>query len=51
MKPEELIRHFGSVEKAAAGVRCNTPGAVYQWLTPGEIPSLRQSDIEVRYCL
>ena len=45
MKPEELIRHFGSVEKAAAGV---TPGAVYQWLTAGEIPSLRQSDIEVR---
>ncbi|HHU8887843.1 TPA: Cro/CI family transcriptional regulator, partial [Escherichia coli] len=25
-----------------------TPGAVYQWLTAGEIPSLRQSDIEVR---
>ena len=47
MKPEELIRHFGSVEKAAAGVGV-TPGAVYQWLTAGEIPSLRQSDIEVR---
>ena len=27
MKPEELIRHFGSVEKAAAGVGV-TPGAV-----------------------
>ncbi|WP_112039499.1 Cro/CI family transcriptional regulator [Escherichia coli] len=47
MKPEELIRHFGSVEKAAAGVGV-TLGAVYQWLTAGEIPSLRQSDIEVR---
>ncbi|WP_338318265.1 Cro/CI family transcriptional regulator [Escherichia coli] len=47
MKPEELIRHFGSVEKAAAGVGV-TPSAVYQWLTAGEIPSLRQSDIEVR---
>ena len=41
MKPEELIRHFGDVEKAAAGVGV-TPGAV------GEIPPLRQSDIEVR---
>ncbi|HCN4361632.1 TPA: hypothetical protein N6U10_003651 [Escherichia coli] len=49
MKPEELIRHFGSVEKAAAAAGVGvTPGAVYQWLTAGEIPSLRQSDIEVR---
>ncbi|WP_117250224.1 Cro/CI family transcriptional regulator [Klebsiella pneumoniae] len=47
MKPEELIRHFGDVEKAAAGVGV-TPGAVYQWLAAGEIPPLRQSDIEVR---
>lgn len=46
MKPEELIRHFGDVE-AAAGVGV-TPGAVYQWLAAGEIPPLRQSDIEVR---
>lgn len=34
MKPEELIRHFGDVEKAAAGVGV-TPGAVYQWLAAG----------------
>ena len=47
MKPEELIRPFGDVEKAAAGVGV-TPGAVYQWLAAGEIPPLRQSDIEVR---
>lgn len=47
MKPEELIRHFGDVEKAAEGVGV-TPGAVYQWLAAGEIPPLRQSDIEVR---
>lgn len=47
MKPEELIRHFGDVEKAAAGVGV-TPGAVYHWLAAGEIPPLRQSDIEVR---
>ncbi|WP_117066186.1 Cro/CI family transcriptional regulator [Klebsiella pneumoniae] len=47
MKPEELIRHFGDVEKAAVGVGV-TPGAVYQWLAAGEIPPLRQSDIEVR---
>ncbi|HCM8066936.1 TPA: Cro/Cl family transcriptional regulator [Klebsiella pneumoniae] len=47
MKPEELIRHFGDVEKVAAGVGV-TPGAVYQWLAAGEIPPLRQSDIEVR---
>ncbi|WP_117096986.1 Cro/CI family transcriptional regulator, partial [Klebsiella pneumoniae] len=46
-KPEELIRHFGDVGKAAAGVGV-TPGAVYQWLAAGEIPPLRQSDIEVR---
>ncbi|WP_227643704.1 Cro/CI family transcriptional regulator [Klebsiella pneumoniae] len=31
MKPEELIRHFGDVEKAAAGVGV-TPCAVYHWL-------------------
>ena len=48
MKPEELVRHFGDdVAKAAAGVGV-TPGAVYQWLAAGEIPPLRQSDIEVR---
>ncbi|AAC19071.1 TPA: Cro/Cl family transcriptional regulator [Enterobacter hormaechei subsp. hoffmannii] len=47
MKPEELVRHFGDVEKAAVGVGV-TPGAVYQWLQAGEIPPLRQSDIEVR---
>lgn len=47
MKPEELIRHFGDVEKAAQGVGV-TPGAVYQWLAAGDIPPLRQSDIEVR---
>lgn len=47
MKPEELVRHFGDVEKAAEGVGV-TPGAVYQWLQAGEIPPLRQSDIEVR---
>ncbi|BBM28172.1 MULTISPECIES: Cro/CI family transcriptional regulator [Enterobacter cloacae complex] len=48
MKPEELVRHFGDdVAKAAEGVGV-TPGAVYQWLQAGEIPPLRQSDIEVR---
>ncbi|EBX0279843.1 hypothetical protein ZM01_003921 [Salmonella enterica subsp. enterica serovar Oranienburg] len=47
MKPEELIRHFGDVEKAAEGVGV-TPCAVYQWLAAGVIPPLRQSDIEVR---
>lgn len=47
MKPKELVRHFGDVEKAAIGVGV-TPGAVYQWLHVGEIPPLRQSDIEVR---
>ena len=48
MKPEELVCHFGDdVAKAAEGVGV-TPGAVYQWLKVGEIPRLRQSDIEVR---
>lgn len=47
MKPDELIRHFGDVEKAAEGVGV-TPTAVYQWLQAGKIPRLRQSDIEVR---
>ncbi|MFO5701734.1 Cro/CI family transcriptional regulator [Klebsiella pneumoniae] len=42
-----MALHFGDVEKAAAGVGV-TPGAVYQWLAAGEIPPLRQSDIEVR---
>ncbi|MHC6285488.1 Cro/CI family transcriptional regulator [Escherichia coli] len=48
IKPEELIRHFLAVlEKAAAGVGV-TPGAVLPMVNRWKIPSLRQSDIEVR---
>ena len=47
MKPDELITHYGSVEKAADAIGV-TIGAVYQWLASGEIPKLRQSDIEVK---
>lgn len=47
MKPDELISHFGSVKKAALGVGVSL-GAVYQWIEAGEIPPMRQSDIEVR---
>lgn len=47
MKPDDLITHFGSVEKAAAAVGV-TIGAVYQWIAAGEVPPMRQSDIEVK---
>lgn len=47
MKPDDLITHYGTVEKAASAVGV-TIGAVYQWLQSGEIPPMRQSDIEVR---
>ncbi|KAA0547791.1 hypothetical protein F0327_25370 [Citrobacter braakii] len=47
MKPDDLINHYGTVEKAASAIGV-TIGAVYQWLQSGEIPPMRQSDIEVK---
>ena len=47
MKPKDLITHFVSVEKAAAAIGV-TVGAIYQWLAAGEVPAMRQSDIEVK---
>ena len=47
MKPEELIRHFGDVEKAAAGVGVTLARSI-NGLRLGRFHRLRQSDIEVR---
>lgn len=47
MKPDDIITHYKSVENAAANIGV-TVGAVYQWLQSGEVPPMRQSDIEVK---
>lgn len=48
MKPEELLRYFGGDPKKAAASIGVSLGAIYQWQSAGEIPLMRQSDIEVR---
>lgn len=47
MEMKELIKHFGTVSKAAIALEISVQ-AIYQWEKAGEIPRLRQSDIEVR---
>lgn len=47
MKPDDVLDHYGSVDKAAEELGVSI-GAIYQWRTAGTIPPLRQSDIEVR---
>lgn len=45
MKVDDVIAHFGTATAAARALGV-TKGAVSQWVTAGQIPSLRQYQIE-----
>lgn len=45
MKVEDVIAHFGTATAAAKALGV-TKGAVSQWATSGQIPALRQYQIE-----
>lgn len=45
MKPKDVIKYYGTQQKAAEALGCKQP-SISEWVKSGEVPKLRQYQIE-----
>jgi len=46
MDPRKVVSHFGGLTQAAEAVKLKSHSAIWQWVKLGEVPPLRQCQLE-----